>query len=195
MSVGQMFGQTTSPLVTGDATVNGQVALDGTQSVNKGFVTYTNLADTTMKFSTTIDDYGLYTIENLPTDVDELATISALANISSNKVEVKGLGKETHTFNALTKNELVKYAIVYNILGQKVKELSNSGNPGLMTTTTWNGTDEFGSKVADGVYLIALGTNNGLYRNKFHHFKGAGEAYSTGVDQKTIEFFAKQAQV
>ncbi len=48
---------------------------------------------------------------------------------------------------------------IFNVLGQKIKTLINSDYPAGQHETVWDGTDETGSKVASGIYLYRLKTD------------------------------------
>ena len=46
--------------------------------------------------------------------------------------------------------------VIYNLLGQQVRELVNEKMEAGYFTTTWDGTDELGRRVASGVYLYRI---------------------------------------
>jgi len=66
---------------------------------------------------------------------------------------------ETNIKFALAKSAKVKLTI-YNILGQKVKELVNSELNAGSYSTKWDGTDNLGFKVASGIYLYRLDSDS-----------------------------------
>ncbi len=75
-------------------------------------------------------------------------------------------------FNSQTKIEFNTSAnepvelIIYNILGQKVKELFN-GIPNVVKNTLyWNGTDEFGKDVSSGIYFYTLKSQEKRFSKK-----------------------------
>ncbi len=46
--------------------------------------------------------------------------------------------------------------VIYNLLGQQIRELVNEKMEAGYFTTTWDGTDELGRRVASGVYLYRI---------------------------------------
>lgn len=55
---------------------------------------------------------------------------------------------------------------IYNTLGQLVKTLVNSQQEAGVKTVQWDGTNEFGAKVASGMYLYRLEANNFVQTKK-----------------------------
>ncbi len=63
-------------------------------------------------------------------------------------------------------NEGTVKLTVYNLLGQRVKELVNESKGAGYHYVVWNGTDELGKSVASGIYLYRLNTENGSRSGK-----------------------------
>jgi len=55
---------------------------------------------------------------------------------------------------------------IYNLQGQKVKTLVDEYEPAGRYTAIWNGTDDMGEKVASGVYLYTMQTDEFNSRHK-----------------------------
>ncbi len=72
---------------------------------------------------------------------------------------------ETHIAFDLPKTTNVTIT-VYNTLGQKVKTLVNETRQAGRHTVTWDGTDEFGNKVASGVYIYQIRAGNFVQAKK-----------------------------
>ncbi len=51
---------------------------------------------------------------------------------------------------------------VYNMLGQKVRTITNTLYPAGRHQVVWDGTDQSGNPVASGVYIYRISTNNGF---------------------------------
>jgi flagellar hook assembly protein FlgD len=62
-------------------------------------------------------------------------------------------------------NETVQL-IIYNTLGQKVKELFNGVSLSGRNTLYWNGTDDSGSSVASGIYFYSLISQEKVFSKK-----------------------------
>ena len=56
--------------------------------------------------------------------------------------------------------------VVYNILGQKVKELVNETRQAGYHTVVWTGKNEAGAQVASGIYIYRLETPKGIQARK-----------------------------
>ncbi len=55
---------------------------------------------------------------------------------------------------------------VYNLLGQKVRELLNTERSAGFHTITWNGKNELGEQVASGLYIYRLENSLGIQSRK-----------------------------
>jgi Secretion system C-terminal sorting domain len=61
---------------------------------------------------------------------------------------------------------------IYNVKGQKVRELYNGFvNKNMILTYTWDGLDEYGSEVSSGIYMYQLKTENKTYTKKLNLIK------------------------
>lgn len=191
-----VFGQTNSPLVNGNATIHGHIVLNENELVSNGFVTYTNLADTTLKFLRTLSSIGDYKIEEFSTKIENISDVNDLGNLDVYKVEVTGISRSTHEFNALTKNEPVKYARVLNLAGELIKTLQVPDSPELITNIFWDGKDEQYRTVVSGLYQIVIETDENLYTNRFQHKNPSIATSSVSrSDRATLEFFVDQARL
>ena len=56
--------------------------------------------------------------------------------------------------------------VIYNVLGQKVRELINESRPAGYQTAVWNGKNDLGQEVASGLYIYCLETNRGVQSRK-----------------------------
>ena len=56
--------------------------------------------------------------------------------------------------------------VIYNILGQKVRELINESRPAGYHTAVWNGKNDLGQEVASGLYIYRLETVKGAESRK-----------------------------
>jgi len=56
--------------------------------------------------------------------------------------------------------------VIYNMLGQKVKTLVNGYQPAKQYKIRWDGTNEYGVKVASGIYIYQLRSDNNLATKK-----------------------------
>lgn len=74
--------------------------------------------------------------------------------------------------NPFNPSTIIKYSIpeyshvtlsVYNILGQKIKDIVDGYNKPGNYSVSWNGTDSYGEKVASGIYFYLINTE------KFHN--------------------------
>jgi len=79
---------------------------------------------------------------------------------------------------SLTTSIIVKSTIgthlkveIYNVLGQKVKTLFSGLSNNISTIISWNGTDDFGAKVASGVYLYKLVADDDFVAKKMIFIK------------------------
>jgi flagellar hook assembly protein FlgD len=66
---------------------------------------------------------------------------------------------ETNISFSLSKHQYAHLA-VYNLAGQKIRDLSQGNMPAGHHVVSWNGTDDLGNKVASGIYLYKLETDN-----------------------------------
>ncbi|MFH1259622.1 MAG: FlgD immunoglobulin-like domain containing protein, partial [Elusimicrobiota bacterium] len=65
--------------------------------------------------------------------------------------------RETSTKINFTLNQAAHLKItIYDLLGYLVREISTEGNPGSNNNISWDGTDEDGRKVAQGMYLAVI---------------------------------------
>jgi len=55
---------------------------------------------------------------------------------------------------------------IFNVLGQKVKQLMNAEQPAGYHSVRWDGTDEFGNKVGGGIYVCRLQAGNFIKAQK-----------------------------
>lgn len=60
---------------------------------------------------------------------------------------------------------------IYNLLGQRVKQLSNQQLPAGTYEFLWDGTDNHGKEVASGAYFYELNTNVFRERKKMLFLK------------------------
>ena len=56
--------------------------------------------------------------------------------------------------------------IIYNVLGQRVKELINASKPAGYHEVIWNGKNESGMQAASGLYIYRLETASGIQSKK-----------------------------
>ena len=56
--------------------------------------------------------------------------------------------------------------VIYNVLGQKVKELVDEYRQAGYHQVIWNGKNDFGAQVASGVYIYRLETVKGVQARK-----------------------------
>ena len=61
--------------------------------------------------------------------------------------------------------------IIYNLLGQKVKTVTNDWFEAGYHTLTWDGTNEFGSVVASGIYFYKLRAGDNVVIKKMSLLK------------------------
>jgi hypothetical protein len=61
--------------------------------------------------------------------------------------------------------------IIYNIRGQKIREIALSSQPAGFYNYTWNGTDAQGIQVSTGVYLYAVRAGNYVETRKMLYLK------------------------
>jgi photosystem II stability/assembly factor-like uncharacterized protein len=70
----------------------------------------------------------------------------------------------------LTKRTFITLSI-YNLLGQKIKELVNKVQPAGQYQITWDGTDNFGNHVSSGEFIYHLETQEYSYSRKMIYLK------------------------
>jgi Tol biopolymer transport system component len=120
-------------------------------------ITFVDNNDSTKKYSTVTDTAGNYLL-------DVITAVKGNDNIVPTKFELEqnypNPFSTTTTIQYKLKNQSNISVKIYNILGQLVKEF----NVGIQLTglhgITWDGKNNFGQKVASGVYFYQLQTNN-----------------------------------
>lgn len=129
---------------------------------------YDILANPSFESGSGLFGSGLFSIVKL--DVD----IPVSANIEKSKIDAEEINLEVYP-NPTTKllNVKLKFApkgnysvAVYNLLGELVNLLDKGSADLIEKSIFWNGSSLSGSKIASGIYLIAVKTNRSLITKK-----------------------------
>ena len=105
--------------------------------------------------------------------VDSIAT-----NIKTSNLKTDFLSQNTP--NPFTKSTLISYSIaepcnvqmiIYNHIGQVVRILINEDKPTGKHNIIWNGTDEQGNKLSNGIYFYKIQAGSKVFARKMMYIK------------------------
>jgi len=123
-----------------------------TSAVRYASVTFVDNSDTTRKFFVLTDTAGNYQLDRI-TSVKPSNTVPASFELEQNYPNP--FSSSTAISYKLNKQSDAKLTI-YDILGRKVREFPFDVQAAGVHGVVWNGRDDFGKKVAVGVYLYRL---------------------------------------
>jgi hypothetical protein len=69
-------------------------------------------------------------------------------------------------FEVFSPSEKVSMISVYNVLGQKVREIQFNGSAGVPSMALWNGEDSEGRTVTSGIYFVLMISGGEVYTQK-----------------------------
>jgi hypothetical protein len=104
-----------------------------------------------------VSDVIKVTINSSSTSVEKNDNVSAPADYQLEQNYPNPFNPQTTIQYALSKPGQVKLAI-YNINGQKIRELVNSNQSSGAYTAVWDGLNEFGEQATSGMYIYTLET-------------------------------------
>ncbi len=137
------------------ATVQGKVTTSR-YPINGASITFIDYSDTTNKFTVTTDASGNFQI-SVPTSV----------NSNANNVPTKFKLEQSYP-NPFSSSAAIPYQLqkssdvhvtIYDILGRVVKEFNVGQQSFGLHNVLWNGRNNFGQKVASGIYFYRLQVN------------------------------------
>jgi hypothetical protein len=108
----------------------------------------------------------------IPLDITQIAYYKRRPNAGGGSGAIRSAVNYPNPFNPVT---TIKYELtsaqpvrlaIYNVLGQRVKELVGGEIQSGTNTAIWNGTDGFGRKQAAGVYFYRLQAGNHIVTNR-----------------------------
>ena len=152
--------------------VTGRVVGDGGAPVAAALVTFEDPSDDTRSYSAVTDARGVFQIAiGVATDVVDQS--SALPSTSVL------LPNYPNPFNPSTiipyqlRAESRVRLVVYNVLGQSVRSLVDRLQPAGSFTAVWDGTNDAGTGVGTGLYLVRMQTEDGTSVRKMILLDGA----------------------
>lgn len=124
--------------------------------------------DNNYNFKGILDDIRIYDYALSLSEISDLYDISTLISENKNLIPTKNFLYQNYPnpFNGITN---IKYQVaefskvkleVYNLLGQKIKTLTNELKPAGYYSVFWNGKNDRGSAANSGIYFLRLHTNN-----------------------------------
>ncbi len=120
-------------------------------------VTFVDNADTTIKFSTLTNTSGSYQINLSVTSVEPAKTLPTKFELEQNYPNP--FSSSTAIPYQIKKESDVEVTI-YDILGRVVRKFNVGQQSVGLYNVLWDGRNNFGEKVASGVYFYKLGTDN-----------------------------------
>ncbi len=130
-----------------------------------------NVTDTQMQMNLEPGEFHIYTSADTPHPGDDI-----LADVNENRNQLitnyKLFQNYPNPFNPAT---VISYQLpqasfvtinIYNVLGKTVKTLVSQNQSSGHYQISWNGDDEFGNKVATGIYLYRIQSDNFIATKK-----------------------------
>jgi len=133
-------------------TVNGKVTTP-TAAVQNSMVTFEDNNDTTRKYSTLTDSLGNYRIDMTTTAIKPQNNIPTKFDLAQNYPNP--FSSSTAIPYALKKHSKV-YVTIYDLLGREVRKIDAGVQPVGSHRILWDGCNNFGQRVATGIYLYRL---------------------------------------
>ena len=170
-----------------EASVSGQVMLEGVEAASFAHVTYTHNTTGTV-YQTIADSNGNYYIDGMTLAVEEgrQGHDGACPSIC---LVVNSVGASCSFFFA--DRTFIDKAVIYNILGRRIitipltsQQLSASA---WVSHGFWNGKSSNGIPVGDGVYFATVNTSWGYITAKFVHLQGGVEVGPQPITEQIIQ--------
>ncbi|MDZ7723881.1 MAG: FlgD immunoglobulin-like domain containing protein [candidate division KSB1 bacterium] len=138
-------------------TINGKISSNRIP-IRNASVTFIDMADTTKKISALTDNSGRYRIDIVISNVSEAENIPETFELSQNYP--KSISSSTAILYQLNVQSDVTITI-YDVLGRRVRRFVTGAKQVGAHHIVWDGRDEFGNRVANGVYFYKIQSDKG----------------------------------
>ncbi|GEM_PF-1818976 len=139
----------------GDGTFAGRIDLPmGTQPVSVSIADFNGDGILDIAVPDQNENQIALLINNLPTDIDDFEEILPMSFTLEQNYPNPFNPMTSIAFSLPSKSEVV--LSIYNVLGQRVKELLNDNLDAGRHTIIWDGTDNGGKQVASGIYFYCI---------------------------------------
>jgi FlgD Ig-like domain len=149
--------------------VKGSVST-ATQPVKNALITFTDEKDTTRKYSSLTDSLGNYNI-GLITSVNNTAIIPAKFELEQN---YPNPFTNTTAISYKLNKQYNVHVTIYDILGREIKNYNIGEQFAGVHGMLWDGSNNFGEKVATGIYFCRLQADKESRINKMVLIRGTG---------------------
>ena len=108
---------------------------------------------------------------SLQTSIPPVQNMESLPATQSLRIVGPNPFKESIGFEVLAPTANSSRIYIYNILGQKIKELEIPGSQGTPNQIFWDGRDRYGTDVSNGVYFVCMVSGNVVLTKKMIKMK------------------------
>jgi hypothetical protein len=140
---------------------------------NDDFLDFVEVANTSYTDPTPITGATTYKVTALYDEGESLFSIDALIEPTDNHDGVQAAPVPTKISsvypNPFSNESRISYSVkntgpvqinIYNLLGQKVRQISNATKATGSYTTAWDGKDDNGNKLSNGIYFVHMQSND-----------------------------------